>query len=57
MTAEKAKLAQRLYDEGQHTVAQIADILGVKRGTLYRHLNPASVGARLRSGPATSLPA
>ncbi|WP_435593484.1 recombinase family protein [Nocardia sp. bgisy118] len=56
-TAEQAELAQRLYDESQHTVAQIADILGVERGTRYGHLDPAGVGARPRYGPATSLPA
>ncbi|MTE16916.1 recombinase family protein [Nocardia aurantiaca] len=56
LTADQAKLAQRLYDEGGHTVAQIADMLGVKRGTLYGHLDKASVGTRPRSGP-TELPA
>ncbi|MEV6103023.1 helix-turn-helix domain-containing protein, partial [Nocardia sp. NPDC051981] len=55
LSTEQAKLAQRLYDEGQHTVTQIADMLGVKRGTLYGHLDKASVGTRPRSGP-TELP-
>jgi DNA invertase Pin-like site-specific DNA recombinase len=52
LTADQIETAQRLYDEGRHTVQQIANILGVKRGTLYGHLDPASVGGRPRSGPA-----
>jgi hypothetical protein len=35
-------LAQKLYDEGGHTVQQIADLVRVKRSTLYRHLQPTS---------------
>ncbi|MFI2234507.1 MULTISPECIES: recombinase family protein [Actinomycetes] len=41
LTTEQAVMAQRLYDERQHTVQQIADILGVKRSTLYGHLRRA----------------
>src|SRR5438128_703067 len=52
LTADQIETAQRLNDEGRHTMQQIANILGVKRGTLYGHLDPASVGGRLRSGPA-----
>ncbi|WP_249354690.1 hypothetical protein [Rhodococcus oxybenzonivorans] len=32
------ELAQRLYDAGEHTVAQIADMLKVPRTTVYGHL-------------------
>ncbi|RZI94755.1 MAG: recombinase family protein [Microbacterium sp.] len=39
LTAEQVQLAQRLYDGGEHTVAQIADLLGVRRTTLYGHLD------------------
>ncbi len=39
-------LAQRLYDAGEHTVAQIAGMLGVPRSTIYGHLNKATVGTR-----------
>ncbi|MFZ2176776.1 MAG: recombinase family protein [Rhodococcus sp. (in: high G+C Gram-positive bacteria)] len=39
LTAEQVQLAQRLYDGGEHTVAQIADLLGVRRTTLYGHLS------------------
>lgn len=55
LTATQVEQAQRLYDEGNHTAAQIAEILGVKRGTLYGHLNKETVGARPRARkPATS---
>ncbi|GAB2451939.1 hypothetical protein GCM10027262_76410 [Nocardia tengchongensis] len=57
LTAHQVEQAQRLYDEGRHTVAQIAGILGVKRGTLYGHLDPASIGGRPRSGPVDPAPA
>ncbi|WP_429426490.1 helix-turn-helix domain-containing protein [Nocardia sp. GAS34] len=57
LTADQVEQAQRLYDEGRHTVAAIANILGVKRGTLYGHLDPASVCGRPRSGPANPAPA
>ena len=49
LTPAQAEQAQRLYDEGNHTAAQIAEILGVKRGTLYGHLNKEAVGARPRA--------
>jgi DNA invertase Pin-like site-specific DNA recombinase len=35
LTGDQVRAAQRRYDEGEHTVAQIAGILNVKRGTLY----------------------
>ena len=41
--------AQRLYDEGRHTVQQIADILKVNRSTLYGHLDKTTVGGRPRA--------
>lgn len=57
LTADQARAAQRMYDEGEHTVAQIAGILNVKRGTLYGHLDKASVGARPRSARTAAPPA
>jgi DNA invertase Pin-like site-specific DNA recombinase len=30
--------AQRMYDEGEHTVDEIATTFGVRRSTMYRHL-------------------
>lgn len=38
LTPHKAALARRLYDAKEHTVAQIATVLGVSRATIYRHL-------------------
>jgi len=38
MTPEKIRLAQRLYDEGEVTVQQIAETLGVSRRSIYRRL-------------------
>jgi DNA invertase Pin-like site-specific DNA recombinase len=46
LTPDQVTTAQRLYDEGEHTVQKIADILGVKRGTLYGHLDKTAVGTR-----------
>lgn len=45
LTVAQAETAQRLYDERRHTVQQIADILGVKRSTLYGHLTKAGASA------------
>ena len=39
MTPEKIQLARRLYDEGEVTVQQIAETLGVSRRSIYRSLN------------------
>ncbi|TDC58447.1 TetR family transcriptional regulator [Actinomadura sp. KC345] len=38
MSEEKAELARRMYAEGVHGVAEIAERLGVSRATVYRHL-------------------
>jgi len=46
LTPDQVALAQRLYDAGEHTVAQIAGMLGVPRSTVYGHLNKATVGTR-----------
>ena len=39
MTPEKIQLVRRLYDEGEVTVQQIAETLGVSRRSIYRSLN------------------
>ncbi|WP_425329457.1 helix-turn-helix domain-containing protein [Streptomyces inhibens] len=39
LTADQASLAQRLYDEREKTVQQIADMSGVPRSTVYGHLD------------------
>ena len=43
LSSDQIELAQRLYDAGEHTVAQIADMLKVPRTTVYGHLNKRRV--------------
>ncbi|MEV0360263.1 recombinase family protein [Nocardia sp. NPDC050697] len=50
LSADQAALAQRLYDEGAHTVQQIADIVGAGRTTVYGHLTKTAGGTRPRTG-------
>ena len=38
MSAEKLAVARTMYDSREHTTAKIAEVLGVSRATLYRHL-------------------
>lgn len=35
-----------MYDSGDFTVAVIAEEFGVTRPTIYRHLEPASIGKK-----------
>lgn len=56
LTGEQVALAQRLYDAGDHTVAQIAELIGVRRTTLYGHLNKSSTKA-VASQDSTPAPA
>ncbi len=44
MTPHRITQARALYDAGELTVQEIADLLGVSRPTIYRHLDPASPG-------------
>ncbi len=44
LTPHKAAVARRLHDGKEHTVAEIAKILGVSRATIYRNLAPSSCG-------------
>ena len=46
LDAEQVALAQQLYDAGEKTIQQIADLFGVPRTTVYGHLDPASKGRR-----------
>ncbi|BAH48278.1 recombinase family protein [Rhodococcus opacus] len=39
LSPDQIELAQRLYDAGDHTVVQIADMLKVPRTTVYGHLD------------------
>ncbi|MGW5153459.1 recombinase family protein [Rhodococcus koreensis] len=43
LSSDQIELAQRLYDAGEHTVAQIANMLKVPRTTVYGHLNKRAV--------------
>src|SRR3954452_11586310 len=51
LSAQQVQLAQQMYDAGEKTVQQIADIFGVPRSTVYGHLNKATVGRRPASAP------
>ena len=48
LTPEQAILAQDLYDAGERTVQQIADIFGVPRTTVYGHLGDSQQGKAAR---------
>jgi DNA invertase Pin-like site-specific DNA recombinase len=48
LTPAQARHAQQLYDAGQHTVQQIADLLRIPRSTVYGHLNKQTIGTRPR---------
>ena len=54
LNAEQAQHAQQLYDDGQHTVQQIADLLRVPRTTIYGHLNKTATGRRTASASASA---
>jgi len=41
MTSTRIAQARAMYDDGKHTVQQIADTFGVSRPTIYRHLGTA----------------
>ncbi|HKU36397.1 MAG TPA: helix-turn-helix domain-containing protein [Paenarthrobacter sp.] len=42
MTPTKAQQARTMYDQKIYRVQEIAETLGVSRGTIYRHLSPSS---------------
>lgn len=44
MTPEKIDVARAMYATRQHTLAKIAQTVGVSRATLYRHLPSAELG-------------
>lgn len=43
MTEDKIRVAREMYDSKRYTVEAIAKTLGVSRGTVYRHLDNATV--------------
>ena len=44
LSPDQVSVAQRLHKDGEHTVSEIAKVLGVSRATIYRHLPVASNG-------------
>lgn len=42
LTKAKADVARRMMDEGEHTMAEIAAVVGVSRATLYRQVGAAT---------------
>jgi DNA invertase Pin-like site-specific DNA recombinase len=42
LSPQKVKIAQRMYDEREGTVSEIAQVLGVSRATVYRHIAPTA---------------
>ena len=46
LTPAQALHAQQLYDAGDRTVQQIADLLRAPRSTIYGHLNKQTIGHR-----------
>lgn len=46
LSTQQVELAQQMYDAGEKTVQEIADIFGVPRTTVYGHLDKATVGRR-----------
>jgi DNA invertase Pin-like site-specific DNA recombinase len=50
LTEGQIKHARQLYADGGHTVARIADLLGVSRQTIYRALEPEAVAASEHAG-------
>ncbi|MEV6028358.1 recombinase family protein [Streptomyces sp. NPDC052036] len=54
LTADQAALAQRLYDERERTVQQIADMFGVPRPTVYGHLDKTKTVPRQPKKPVVT---
>lgn len=46
--AEQVALSQQLYDAGEKTVRQIADLFAVARTTVYGHLAPRATVTPVR---------
>ena len=41
LTQDKQALAVKLYDEKQHTIAQICEMMGISKPTLYKYIEAA----------------
>lgn len=53
LTLDQAALAQRLYDEREKTVQQIADMFSVPRSTVYGHLDKRTVPRQPKKAAVT----
>lgn len=53
LNPEQIALAQQLYNAGERTVQQIAELFNVPRTTVYGHLDAASKGKRSVASPAS----
>ncbi|MFB7509225.1 recombinase family protein [Streptomyces broussonetiae] len=56
LTEDQAALAQRLYDEREKTVQQIADMFSVPRSTVYGHLDKTKTVPRQPKKTAATKP-
>ena len=56
LTDDQIALAQRLYDAGENTVAQIAAMLNVPRTTVYGHLNKNKSASTPTAHPPGDVP-
>ncbi len=54
MTPNRARQARAMYDDGQHTVQEIADTFGVSRPTIYRHLRGVAAPAGTTGSASTT---
>ena len=45
LSPKQVEAARNLYEAGEHTVSEIAKIVGVSRATVYRHLSKDSTTA------------
>ncbi len=54
LSADQVTVLRQLYDQREHTVAQIAKILGISRATVYRYLE--STEQRQATTPPTANP-
>ena len=45
LSADQVAVARKMHDAGQHTVQQIADVVGVSRATIYRAIAASGIGA------------
>lgn len=52
LSTDQVKTARRMYDQQDMTVAQIGDVLGVSRATIYRVLGKGPAAGKRRTARA-----